>query len=69
MKNKIIKKVFIAIAIILGFLGLDHFTYNWVSGGGAITVTDSSIVITPIHTDTTTHRIAVNDSAPQKHGK
>jgi hypothetical protein len=39
-----LKNLFIAIAFILGLLGLDHYTLNLVSGG-SVTVTDSTIVV------------------------
>lgn len=44
------KKLFWAIGIILGLLGIDHYTLNLVSGGSVI-VTDSTIVVSePIDT-------------------
>jgi len=39
-----VKNLFIAIAFILGLLGIDHYTANFVSGG-SVTVTDSTIVV------------------------
>jgi len=46
-----IKNLFWAIVIVLGLFGLDHYTFNLVSGG-SVTVTDSTIVVAPI-ADTT----------------
>ena len=42
------KKLFILIGLVLALLGLDRYTFNWVSGGTTITVTDSSIIAAPI---------------------
>jgi hypothetical protein len=39
-----VKNLFIAIAVVLGLFGLDHYTLNLVSGG-SVTVTDSTIVV------------------------
>jgi hypothetical protein len=47
-KNPLMKKIFIGIGIIFGLLGIDHFSTKWVSGGATITVTDSTIVVSPI---------------------
>ena len=60
-KSSLKKKLFYVIGIILGFLAIDHYTFNYVSGGVAVevTVTDStivstaSVVATPIVLDTT----------------
>lgn len=42
------KKIFYVIALILGLLGIDHYTYHFASGGVDITLNDSTIAITPI---------------------
>ena len=42
-----IKNLFWAIAIVLGLFGLDHYTLNLVSGG-SVTITDSTIVVSPL---------------------
>lgn len=39
-----VKNLFIAIAIIFGLLGIDHYTTNLASGG-SVTVTGSTIVV------------------------
>jgi len=56
-------KIFWIIGIVLGLLGIDHYTFNYVSGGVdvAVTVTDSTIVA-DTHIDTTI-TIAKSDSA------
>lgn len=58
-KKSIAKKVFAAIAIILGLLGIDHYTYNFAGIGTSLTVTDSTVVVAPI-ADTT---LPVTDTA------
>ena len=45
--KKSFKKFFWIVAIILGLFGLDHYTYNFVGIGAEVTVTDSSIMVTP----------------------
>jgi len=42
------KKIFIVIAFVLGALGIDHYTFNYVSGGVnvEVTLTDSTITTT-----------------------
>lgn len=40
-----VKNLFYLVAVVLGLLGLDHYTTNFVSGG-SVTVTDSTIVVT-----------------------
>lgn len=52
-KKSIATKIFVVIAIVLGLLGIDHYTYHWVSGGVDVTVTDSTLVVAP-SIDTTT---------------
>ena len=61
--KKSYKNLFVVIAIILGALGIDHYTFHYVSGGVdvAVTVTDSTIVA-DTHIDTTI-TIAKSDSA------
>ena len=61
--KKSYKNLFVVIAIILGALGIDHYTFHYVSGGVdvAVTVTDSTVVananvdttITLVKADTT----------------
>lgn len=48
------KKLFVIIAIILGALGIDHYTFHYVSGGVdvAVTIADSTISASA-HIDTT----------------
>lgn len=48
------KKFFWIVAIVLGALGIDHYTFHYVSGGVdvAVTVTDSTVVATA-NVDTT----------------
>lgn len=62
-KSSITKKLFYVIAIILGLLGIDHFTYHYVSGGTdvEVTVTDSTIISTASVVATPT--VAVIDTA------
>ena len=59
-KTSIAKKFFIVVAFILGALGIDHYTFHYVSGGAEVevTVTDSTItssvvVAEPVAVDTT----------------
>ena len=61
--KKSYKNLFVVIAIILGALGIDHYTFHYVSGGVdvAVTVTDSTIVGN-VNVDTTI-TIATSDSA------
>lgn len=51
-KSSMVKKIFWTIGLILGLLGVDYFTYNFTGIGGIITVSDSSIVITPVEDST-----------------
>ena len=51
-KKSIAKKIFVVVAIVFSLLGIDHYTYHWVSGGVDVTVTDSTLVVSPI-ADTT----------------
>lgn len=48
------KRLFVIIALILGALGIDHYTFHYVSGGAdvVVTVNDSTISATA-HIDTT----------------
>lgn len=46
-KKSITKKIFIVIAFILALFGIDHFTYNFAGIGAEVTVTDSTIVVSP----------------------
>lgn len=46
-KKKIGKKIFIVIAFVLALLGIDHYTFSWVSGGVDVTVTDSALAASP----------------------
>ena len=56
--KKSYKKFFVLIALILGLLGIDHYTYHFVSGGVDVTVTDSTIVVTaPIDTTITIAKV------------
>lgn len=50
-KSSLMKKIFWVIGIILGLLGIDHYTTNVISGG-TVTVTDSTIVVTTVDTTT-----------------
>lgn len=53
-KQLVIQRLFMAIALFLTFLGIDHYTFNWISGGATVTVTDSTIVVKEVSpTDTT----------------
>ena len=62
-KSSLTKKFFWIVAIVLGALGIDHYTFHYVSGGVdvAVTVTDSTVVA-DTHIDTTI-TIAKSDSA------
>ena len=53
------KKIFAAIALVLALLGIDHYTWHWVSGGVDVTVTDSTVVVAPA---TDTAKAAVIDT-------
>lgn len=54
--------IFVIIALILSALGYDHYNWHYVSGGVDVTVTDSSIVVTPIVDTTTVAPAAVVDT-------
>lgn len=55
-----LKTLFVIISIVLGALGIDHYTLNLVSGG-SVTVTDSTIVVSAPSADT-----AVADTSKTK---
>lgn len=68
-KSSIAKKFFLAVGIIFALLGIDHFTYNFVSGGAEVevTVTDSTISVTAA--DTSSATIAPVDTAKKDTAK
>lgn len=47
-KKSIAKKFFIIVGILLSLLGLDSLTFNIVPWGGAVTLTDSTMVVVPL---------------------
>lgn len=47
-KMSLTKKIFWAIGIVLSLFAVDHFTCNIVGIGAAVTVTDSTLVVSPI---------------------
>ena len=47
-KMSLTKKAIYALIAIVGLLLADHWSTNFVSGGADVTVTDSTIVVTPM---------------------
>lgn len=46
-KTSIIKKIFLVVGFILALLGVDYLTYNFAGIGAEVTLTDSTLVVTP----------------------
>ena len=62
-KTSITKKIFVVIALVLGLLGIDHYTYNFAGIGASVTVTDSTLVVAPIVEADTAKNILPLDTA------